>query len=132
MKLQPDRFEVQSVNAYGQGWLALNGERIEHSIVFGSRGERFAWDCDTFEALTAAHFEAIAALRPEVVVFGSGDTLRFLRPSVLRPLIAAGIGVETMDSAAACRTYNILAGEDRHVVGAILIAPVARPDALPA
>ena len=42
MKLQPDKFDVQSVNAYGEGWLALNGERIEHSVVFGSHGERLS------------------------------------------------------------------------------------------
>lgn len=122
MKLQPDKFDVQSVNAYGEGWLALNGERIAHSVVFGSQGERFAWDCQALEQLTAAHFERVAALHPEVVIFGSGPRLRFAPASTLRPLIAAGIGIETMDSAAACRTYNILAGEGRHVVGAILVA----------
>ncbi|MFT4190708.1 MAG: Mth938-like domain-containing protein [Comamonas sp.] len=128
MKLQPDRFDVQSVNAYGDGWLALNGERLEHSVVFGSRGERFAWQAVSSERLTAADFEPVAALRPEVVIFGSGQALRFPPPAALRPLIQASIGIETMDSAAACRTYNILAGEGRHVVGAILVASAAEPD----
>ena len=97
MKLQPDKFDVQSVNAYGEGWLALNGERIEHSVVFGSHGERFAWDCRTVADLTPQHFEEIVRIKPELVILGSGPTLRFPPVAVLRPLIAAGIGVETMD-----------------------------------
>jgi uncharacterized protein len=56
-----------------------------------------------------------------VVVFGSGVRLRFLRPSLIRGLIERRIGIETMDTAAACRTYNILAGEGRRVVAALLL-----------
>jgi uncharacterized protein len=128
MKIQPDRYDVQNVTAYGPGWLALNGEQIAHSVVFGSRGERFAWHCPTLTALSLAHFEQLAALDPEVVLFGSGALLRFPPTALLQPLIRAGIGLETMDSAAACRTYNILAGEGRHVVCAILLEqPDNRP-----
>ncbi|HPR46050.1 MAG TPA: MTH938/NDUFAF3 family protein, partial [Ottowia sp.] len=57
--------------------------------------------------------------------FGSGTRLRFPRPAWLRPLIEAGIGVETMDTAAACRTWNILTGEGRRVLAALLVEPVA-------
>jgi uncharacterized protein len=60
-------------------------------------------------------------LRPELVLFGSGTRLRFPRPEWLQALVALGIGLETMDTAAACRTYNILAGEGRHVVAALLL-----------
>ena len=58
---------------------------------------------------------------PELVVFGSGARLRFAPPALLRGLMARRIGVETMDTAAACRTYNILAGEGRRVVAALLL-----------
>lgn len=122
MKIQPDRYDVQNVTAYGDGWLALNGERLTHSVVFGSHGERFSWHCDDLSGLTVPHFERIAALQPEVLLFGSGPVLRFAPTALLRPLITAGIGIETMDSKAACRTYNILAGEGRHVVCAILLS----------
>ena len=57
----------------------------------------------------------------EVVLFGSGSRLRFAKPEALRPLIERGIGVETMDTAAACRTYNILVSEGRSVVAALVI-----------
>jgi uncharacterized protein len=127
MKLQPDRLDVQSILAYGTGWVGLghNGiaEKIDYSIVIGSRGEKFAWNCTRFEQLTAEHFALLANLKPELVIFGSGTRLRFPPPAFLRGLMAQRIGLETMDTLAACRTYNILAGEGRHVVAALLIEP---------
>lgn len=125
MKLQPDRLDVQSILAYGPGWVGLGSqgvaEKIDYSIVIGSRGEKFAWDCASFEQLSAAHFTRIAELQPELVIFGSGTRLRFPPPAFLRDLMGRRIGVETMDTLAACRTYNILAGEGRHVIAALLI-----------
>ena len=59
------------------------------------------------------------------MIFGSGARLRFPPAVLLRPLIEAGIGVETMDSAAACRTYNVLLAESRSVIAALLFAPLA-------
>lgn len=129
MKLQPDRLDVQSILGYGPGWIGLghNGvaEKIERSIVIGSRGEKFDWNCPQFEQLTAAHFDLLAETRAELVIFGSGSRLRFPPPAFLRGLMAQRIGIETMDTLAACRTYNILAGEGRHVITALLIGPTA-------
>ncbi len=120
MKFQPDQFAT-AITAYGPGWIAVGGERITHSVVLQGGGERADWACTRFEQLTAGHFEQLARIRPELVVFGSGERLRFPRPVLLRPLVEAGIGIETMDTAAACRTYNILAGEGRRVVAALLL-----------
>lgn len=121
MKLQPDKSTVQTISGYGPGWIAVDAEKISTSLVLGSRGERQAWDCSRFEQLTPAHFAPLAALRPELVLFGSGSRLRFPRPEWLQALVECGIGLETMDTAAACRTYNILAAEGRHVVVALLL-----------
>ena len=129
MKLQPDRLDVQSILAYGAGWVGLgnNGvaEKIDYSIVIGSQGEKLPWNCQRFEELTAEHFALLAGLKPELVIFGSGTRLRFPPPAFLRTLMEQRIGLETMDTLAACRTYNILAGEGRHVVAALLIDPDA-------
>ena len=125
MKLQPDRLDVQSILGYGPGWVGLgsNGiaEKIEHSIVIGSRGEKFDWNCTRFDQLTAEHFALLAETQPELVIFGSGSRLRFPPPAFLRGLMERRIGIETMDTLAACRTYNILAGEGRQVIAALLI-----------
>jgi uncharacterized protein len=121
MKLQPDKSDVQTLTAHGPGWVAINNERVEASVVVGSRGERFAWDCSRFEQLGPEHFERLASLGAELIIFGSGGRIRFPQPAWLQPLMARRTGVETMDTAAACRTYNILAGEGRHVVAALLI-----------
>lgn len=125
MKLQPDRLDVQSILGYGPGWIGLGhqgvAEKIEHSIVIGSRGEKYAWECSRFELLTEDHFTRLAATQPELVIFGSGTRLRFPPPALLRALMQKRIGLETMDTLAACRTYNILAGEGRLVIAALLI-----------
>jgi uncharacterized protein len=124
MKLHADKPDQLSVTAYGDGWIAVNGERHSSSIVLGANGLVSAWDVKRLEDLTEAHFRQLLEEQgpaPELVVFGSGARLRFVAPCLLRPLIDRGIGVETMDSAAACRTFNILAGEGRKVVAAILI-----------
>ncbi|KWT72767.1 MULTISPECIES: Mth938-like domain-containing protein [unclassified Variovorax] len=121
MKLQPDKSDAQTLTAHGPGWVAVNNERIENSVVVGSRGERFAWDCGRFEELGSEHFAQLASLGAELVIFGSGARIRFPQPAWIQPLMARRTGVETMDTGAACRTYNILAGEGRHVVAALLI-----------
>ncbi len=126
MKLQPEKSDVQTLTAHGPGWVAINNERIETSVVVGSRGERFVWDCSRFEQLGAEHFAQLASMGAELIVFGSGARIRFPQPAWLQPLMAQRTGVETMDTAAACRTYNILASEGRHVVAALL---VEQPDA---
>jgi uncharacterized protein len=121
MKLQPDQFDVQSISGYGPGWVGVGTEKITHSVVLSSRGERIEWHASRFEDLGPDHFARLAQLQAEVVVFGSGDRIRFPRPAWLRPLAERGIGLETMDTAAACRTYNILAQEGRQVVVALLL-----------
>ena len=121
MKLQPDKSDVQTLTAHGPGWVAINNERVERSVVIGSHGERFDWNCERFEDLGPAQFEALATPGAELVIFGSGARIRFPHPSWLQPLMARRTGVETMDTAAACRTYNILASEGRHVLVALLI-----------
>ena len=123
MKLQPDKSDVQTLTAHGPGWVAVNNEKVEGSIVVGSRGERFAWDCNRFDDLGPAHFEQLVELGAELVIFGSGSRIRFPRPAWLAALMSRRTGVETMDTGAACRTYNILAAEGRHVIAALLVEP---------
>ena len=124
MKFQPDKFDAPGINGYGPDWVIINGERHEDSLLLSATGAQAPWDCRQFDELTPAHFERILTLdadRPEVVIFGSGQTHRFPKPQWLAPLVAARVGLESMDMPAACRTYNILASEGRKVVLALLI-----------
>lgn len=125
MKLQPDRFDVQAITSYGPGWVGVNGERVEGSVIIASGGERLPWPVQRFEDLGPEAFHALAALDIEVALFGSGQRIRFPRPAWLAPLLERRIGLETMDTAAACRTYNILAQEGRRVAVALLLEPAA-------
>jgi uncharacterized protein len=124
MKLQPDKSDAQSISGYGPGWVGVDGEKITHSVIVSSRGELIEWASGSFEDLGPEHFAQLALLDTEVVIFGSGSRIRFPKPAWLMPLTARHIGVETMDTAAACRTYNILAQEGRNVAAALLLEPV--------
>ena len=122
MKLQPDRIDgVNAVTAFVPGSVRVNAQFYTHSLLLPWRGEVQAWPCADFSELTPQHFEQLLALTPELVIFGSGRRLRFVAPSLLRALIERRIGLETMDTAAACRTYNVLASEGRQVVAALLL-----------
>jgi uncharacterized protein len=121
MKFQPDRSSAQTIQGYGPGWIGVDADRITHSVLIGSSGLRQAWACNRFEDLTAEHFTQLAQLDTELIIFGSGARNRFPPPAWLAPLMARRLGLETMDTAAACRTYNILASEGRNVVAALLL-----------
>jgi len=121
MKLQPDKSDVQSISGYGPGWVGVNGEKITQSVIVGSRGQRIPWTANSFDELGGEHFAMLADVEAEVVIFGSGARIRFPRPAWLQPLMARKIGIETMDTAAACRTYNVLAQEGRNVAVALLL-----------
>lgn len=123
MKLQPDRIEGANViSGLTADSVSVNGETYEHSIVVPWQGDIGPWGSAGFDALTVDDFDRLAALKPELVIFGSGKRLRFVAPALLRTLMAQRIGIETMDTSAACRTYNVLAGESRKVVAALLLA----------
>ena len=121
LKLQAERMEgSNAISRHGPDGVAVNGVEHTLSVIVPWAGEVVRWDVASFDALTVSHFERLAALKPELVIFGSGARLRFARPALLKPLFDARIGVETMDSAAACRTYNVLLAESRTVVAALI------------
>ena len=106
---------------YGEGYVEVNRTRHTQSLVVSGEQLVTDWPVTSVDGLAADHLAAIAALKPEVVLLGTGRTFVFPEPRRLEPLRAAGIGVEVMDTAAACRTYNILLGEGRNVVAALIV-----------
>ena len=107
---------------YGEGYVLVNGRRYEQSVVV--LRDRIITDGlpAGFDALCAADFARLAAFAPEILLLGTGRRLRFPRPELTRALAEARIGLEVMDIQAACRTYNILAAEDRKVAAALLFS----------
>ena len=122
MKFQPDVLAgVNAISRYESGRIRVQANWHASSVLIPWRGAVQSWPVACFDELEAVHFEAVIALAPELVIFGSGSKLRFPAPALLRGLIERRIGVETMDTAAACRTYNVLASEGRSVVAALLL-----------
>jgi uncharacterized protein len=121
MKFLPDPTESSSVTGYGPGWVTVNGEKYTASVVVSTLAAPFLWECAQFDDLQDQHFERLAAMDAELIIFGSGERIRFPKPALLQALYTKRIGVETMDTQAACRTYNFLAGEGRKVVAALLL-----------
>ena len=118
MKFQPDRLEgVNSISRHENGSVWVLAERFDSSVLVPWRGTVRPWPVARFDQLTPDHVE------PELVIFGSGERLRFVKPALTRALIERRIGIETMDTAAACRTYNVLANEGRSVLAALLLGP---------
>ena len=79
------------------------------------------WQIASVAALDAAAAIYLINLAPEILLLGTGARQSFPATAVLREFARAQIGVETMDTAAACRTYNILMAEGRNVVAAIIV-----------
>lgn len=121
MKFIPDATQGPSITGYGPDWVEVNGEKHHSSIIVSSQGICRPWACTRFEELTEELFQELAALAPELVLFGSGSKIRFPHPKWISPLYSARIGIETMDTQAACRTYNFLSGEGRKVVAALMV-----------
>jgi uncharacterized protein len=121
LKLHADTPTTQNaVTAYGTGFVEIN--RVRHTtnlIVTPDLVE--PWPVTSFESLDATTFERLRELRSEVVLLGTGTRQRFPNPRLTCALTDARIGLEVMDTQAACRTYNILVGESRRVAAALFV-----------
>ena len=124
MRFSQDSFASNSIRAYSDGEISVNEKIINRSVIITAEVIQL-WEPAHIDELTAEHCEIIAGFNPEVVIIGTGKRLQFPAPAVIAGLQTQGIGVEIMAHGAACRTFNILLGEDRRVVAALLMS---RPD----
>jgi len=120
MKLHQARQTGNVFTGYGEDYVSINGETIRSSVVVLSDRLR-DWQPRSVDDLSPESMAELAELPVEILLIGTGRKLHFPHPRVLAPVRAAGIGLEVMDTPAACRTYNILRGEDRKVAAALLI-----------
>lgn len=110
----------QVIESYGRAGFRVSGIVYASSVlVFPDRTA--AWSVASFAELTEA------SLRPvvehggvEILLLGCGRTMQLVPAALRRALKASGIGIEAMDTGAACRTYDVLMGEDRRVAAALI------------
>lgn len=122
MKLTDDRIAgANLVRAYTPGELRIGEQVLRRSCLVRVDQLVTDWRPQTLGELTVDDLDAVLALDPELVVLGSGSRQKFPSTQLLAKLLSRGIGCEVMDTGAACRTYNVLASEDRRVVAALLL-----------
>ena len=121
MKLRAHNPLGHAITAHGPGYVAVDGHPHTRSLLLLPDRVDPAWGPERFEDLSVHHLAPLADLGDAVVLLGTGSRQRFPPPSLLRPLLEAGIGLEVMDTAAACRTYGILVAAGRRVAAALIV-----------
>jgi uncharacterized protein len=120
LKLHEQRAtHLNTVTGYGPGYIEVNGIRHAGNLILGTTSVQ-RWDVGRFELLQPEDFDPVLRLEPEVVLLGTGLRQRLAHPRLTAHLAGFGVALEAMDTGAACRTYNILAGDGRRVAGAFL------------
>lgn len=109
------------IRRYEPGRITINDETVTASVVLTPETLLRDWPPSRFEDLERTHLDAVLELEPEVVLLGTGESQRFPSRDIMLTLLERGIGIEVMDTAAACRTYNILMGEGRRVAAALIV-----------
>ena len=121
MKFHLNSAEGNVFTGHGADYVRLGVVEYRDNVLVTPERIVTGWTAGGFDTLSEADFAALAELKPEVVLLGTGASLRFPHPRLTRALTDAGIGVEVMDTPAACRTFNILAAEGRRVVAAVIL-----------
>lgn len=121
MKFHLSAGDGNVITGTGSGWVRIGVLEYRENLVLTAETIVTGWAGGGFDALAASDFDGLLRLEPDLVVFGTGATLRFPHPGLTRALTDARIGLEVMDTAAACRTFNILAAEGRRVAAALLV-----------
>jgi uncharacterized protein len=122
MRLNLDAYHtVNTIRGYGNGQISIKELQLRSSIIVTPEQLITDWKPQRFEQLSAADFDILTELKPEIVLVGTGERHRFVHPRLLRPILEQNLGVEVMATAAACRTYNVIVAEGRRVAAALII-----------
>ena len=121
MKLHLQTAAPTLVTSFGEGWIKVGGTEYRQNCILTPESVETGFAPGGLAALTEADFARLLEHRPEIVLLGTGGRQQFLHPRLTHPLAAAHVGLEIMDTRAACRTFNILLGEGRRVVAALIV-----------
>ena len=123
MKLQLAQTEGwNTFTAYGEDYVSVNAVRHQDNLIVLPYKLIEKWTPASFSTLSRADFDFLATLDAEIILLGTGKLLRFPSPELMQSLMQARKGIEVMDTQAACRTFNVLAGEKRKVAAALLFS----------
>jgi len=109
------------ITAYDENSVSINGKTFSQSLVIANTRLKENWDVSGIELLTPNHIETVLSFQPELIIIGTGSRLVFPAIEIYSGIIEHGIGVDFMDTGAACRTYNILMSEGRDVVAGLIL-----------
>lgn len=112
---------LYQIRSYQPGRIQVNEQIFTHSLIITPQQLINPWPPRSIDELTAHSFDIIPTLKPDILLIGTGKQLIFIELALYGELINHGIGVEIMDTAAACRTYNALSAELRKVAAALII-----------
>ncbi len=122
MKMSLDGAEgAYHIQGYSDGEIRINDVRYAESLLVTPDTLVTEWGPGSLQTLSDEHLAAVHDLEPEVVLLGTGARQTFPDRELMLGLLQAGIGLEIMDTASACRTYNVLMSEGRRVVAALII-----------
>ncbi|MCP1726652.1 uncharacterized protein J2T60_000617 [Natronospira proteinivora] len=111
----------QIIRGYEPGQVRVNDHVITQSFVLTPTRTDTSWRPERFEDLQTGDFDALIQNQPELILLGTGSENRIPPQEILAHVLGQGIGLEFMDTGAACRTFNVLVAEERPVVAAMLM-----------
>jgi len=122
MKFTEDTLTAQLViESYDADSVSINGRQYRQSLLLSGEGVLDKWAIGTVQDLRASHLQPLLDTQPEVILIGTGLKLVFPAMENYGEVMNQGVGVEFMDTGAACRTYNILVGEGRRVCAGLIL-----------
>jgi uncharacterized protein len=122
MKFTLDDIDTShAIQSYAKGQVTISGVIYSTSLIVTPSQVIDDWRPETFSNLIRDDLTQLARLEPEIVILGTGEVHRFPHPSLAESLMERRIGLESMATDAACRTYNILRGEGRKVLAALFM-----------
>lgn len=123
MKIELDSSSTHPyhINSYTQGLIVIGDEHFTSSLIITPSIMINNWAPKTFQDIATHHLNQIMQLKPEIILLGTGAKQHFLSSEISLSISELNIGFEVMDTGAACRSYNILLQEDRHVAAALLM-----------
>jgi uncharacterized protein len=121
MRFQADPSSKVSINNYTPGLVQIGRQNFNSSIIIFPNGEIQPWSCASYSDLTKQHIADWSTLDAQIVLIGCGVAHQSIQPGWLPALHEKKIGVESMSSMSACRTFNFLIGEGRKVVLALIV-----------